>query len=824
MRSHSGGGKAAGSRWERPPRQGVGVGTESPLSGSLRRPVVGVALLSAAILLGEVTLSRVFAIVQFHHFAFLLITLALLGFGASGSLLAALPRLASPRLWPIYAIAYALTSTAGYLLVVWFPFDSYRIAWDGREAWRLVVNLLALATPFAFGGLLVGAMLRSAPAQAGAIYGANLLGSGLGAFGAPLAIALLGPERVVPAAAALGALAAVTLAGGRRAVTVGAAVAAVALVTLPFVVPAAFEPQPSPYKRLSQLRLDPENQLLATRQDAGARLDIVASSTIHSAPGLSVAYLGQLPPQLGLVLDGDALLPVPRADAFPAELGRSVPVALAHRIRPEASTLLLGSGGGFGAHAALANGAARVTVIEPSKLVLDALSGDLAQWAGLTDDDRVTLVHQDLRSFAAAAEGDESAYDVVELSLTDAYRPVSSGAYSLTETYTLTTDAVDAYLNLLGTDGVLVMTRWVQTPPSEELRTLAMIADALGDRAARLADHLFVFRTFQTASFLVKPTPFTAAETDALLTELERLRYDLVLGPRVPPALVNRVAVSAEPVFHERAVELATTGNRAAFLAQSAFEITPPTDDRPFFFHFFRWDQTPDVLENLGRRWQPFGGSGYFVLVALLAFAVAAALIFVLTPIALARRFRASLAAVGLRRAAPTLTYFTALGLGFLLVEIALIQRAILVLGQPALALAIVVGGVLVASGLGSVMSSRIPWRPSLAAAAALAAVAAFGGTAMAHALLGQPMPVRIVGLAALIGPLAFFMGVPFARGIAALEGHPALIPWAWAANGSASVIAGVLAVLVSLSFGLGAVLWAGAGLYVIALLTSPRG
>jgi hypothetical protein len=562
--------------------------------------------------------------------------------------------------------------------------------------------------------------------------------------------------------------------------------------------------------------------VLATRQDAGARLDIVASSTIHSAPGLSVGYLGELPPQLGLVVDGDALLPVPRADAFPPELGRSVPAALAHRIRPEARTLLLGSGGGFGAHVALANGAASVTVIEPSRLVLDALSGDLREWAGLADDERIRLTHQDLRTFAAAAR-DEGGYDVVELSLTDAYRPVSSGAYSLTETYTLTTDAVEAYLDLLVADGVLVMTRWVQTPPSEELRTLAMIADALGDRATLLADHMFVFRTFQTATFLVKPTPFTPAETDALLAELERLRYDLVLARRMPPELINRVAVSARPLFHEQAVELATTADRETFLAQSAFEITPPTDDRPFFFHFFRWDQTPDVLQNLGRRWQPFGGSGYFVLVALLAFALVAALIFVLAPIALARRFRASLADVGVRRAAPTLAYFTALGLAFLLVEVALIQRAILVLGQPALALATVVGGVLVASGLGSIASSRMPWRLSLAAAAGLAAAAALGGTALAHALLGQPLAVRVVGLAALIGPLAFFMGVPFARGIAALEGHPALIGWAWAANGSASVIAGVLAVLLSLSFGLGAVLWVGAAFYAAALVTIPR-
>jgi spermidine synthase len=779
-------------------------------------------VLSAAILLAEVTLSRIFAIVQFHHFAFLLVTLALLGFGASGSLMAVFPRLSSPRLWPAYAIGFALTSMAGYLLVVWFPFDSYRIAWEVREVWLLAANLLALAVPFALAGLLIGGMLHRSPAQAGRIYGANLIGSALGAFGAPVAIVALGAEHAIPVAAALGAAAAVPLAG-RRGVAIGGGILAAVLVALPVVAQGAIESQPSPYKRLSQLRLDPDGRVLATRQDAAARLDIVVSSTIHSAPGLSLSYLGDLPPQVGLVLDGDALLPVPQADAFDADLGGSVPSMLAHRIRPQADTLLLGSGGGFPALAALANGASSVTVVEPSRLVLDALSAELREWGGLADDPRVSLVHDDLRTYAAAAGG-SATHDVVELSLTDAYRPVTSGAYSLTESYALTTDAIAAYLDVLADDGILVVTRWLQTPPSEELRTLGMVAAALGERSGALADHVFAFRTFQTATFLVKRTPFTDAETDALLAELERLRYDLVLAPRMPDELLNRFAVTEQPIFHEQAVELATTSDRDAFYAGSPFDITPPTDDRPFFFHFFRWDQTPDVLENLGRRWQPFGGSGYFVLLALLAFAVLAALAFVLAPIALARRFRSSLAELGARRAVPILAYFTALGLAYLLVEIALVQRAILVLGQPALALATVIGIVLLASGLGSIASSRLPWRASLIAAATLAALGAVTSTALAHALLGQPLPVRLLGVTALIGPLAFFMGVPFARGIEALGAHPAMVPWAWAANGSASVVAGVLAVLLSLSFGLGVVLWVGAGCYAVALLTAPRG
>ena len=681
----------------------------------------------------------------------------------------------------------------------------------------LIANLLALAVPFVLAGLLIGAMLTSQPGAANRIYGANLLGSGVGAFGAPPVIGAIGADQTVLAAAALGAAAAVVLAGSLR-IAGMAAVVAVALVGAPIVAPELFEPEPSPYKRLSQMRLDPEARILATREDAGVRLDIVASSTIHSAPGLSLSYRGDLPQQIGLVLDGDALLPVPRGTSFSPELGDSVPSAVAREIRPEARTLILGSGGGFPAHAALADGASEVTIVEPSRLVGTSLAGELREWALLADDPRVNLVHDDIRAFAAR---DAGGYDVVELSLTDPYRPVTSGAYSLTETYTLTSDAVAAYLGLLDEDGILVLTRWLQTPPTEELRTLGLIVTALGDRPA--ADHVFAFRTFQTATYLVKPTPFTDAETEALLAAIEHLRYDLVLASHVPPEAVNRFAVVARPLFHEHATELATTADQGAFYAASAFEITPTTDDRPFFFHFFRWAQTPDVLENLGRRWLPFGGSGYFVLVALLVFAVIAALTFVLAPIALGRHFRSALTALGTRRAARTIAYFTALGLGFLLVEIALAQRAILIVGQAATAYAVVIGALLVSSGLGSLLSRRLPWVVSMAGVALLAVAAAFGGGVVADALLPHALPVRIGGVALTLVPLGLLMGVPFARGVAAIGSHPAVVPWAWAANGSASVAAGVLAVLISLSFGLTAVLVVGAGCYLVALVTRPR-
>ncbi len=790
------------------------------------RALLGMGLLSAAMLLLQVALTRVFSIAQFYHFAFLVISLALLGFGASGSALSLWPRLRRQGAAPWYGLGFALSAVLAYLFVNHLPFDSYAIAWDRTQVYLLVGNLLGLAVPFTFAGALIGLLLSAGALEAGRIYGANLVGSAAGAALAPLLIAGLGSERVVLLCAGLGAASALILAGWRRASRAAmlALAGLAAAVTLLLAYPPLFEAQPSPYKRLSQLRLDPDTAILATHQNAYARLDIVQSPTIHSAPGLSLTYLGELPPQVGLLIDGDALLPV--ADVrrgAPERLARALPAAVAYGMRPQPpeSALVLGSGGNLDPWTALAHGTEEVTVVEPNRLVYDALRGELRELAGLADDPRVTLVHEEIRTYAQQSG---RRFDLVHLALTDNYRPITSGAFTLTENYTLTVEAFRAYLGLAGEEGVLVVTRWLQTPPSESLRTLGLILEALRGRDP--LQHIVAFRSFQTATFVVKPRPFTPQEVDALLAGIERLRYDLVLAPRMPEELINRYARLESPVYHELFLELAATPDRAAFYADYAFDVTPPTDNRPFFNHFFRWRQTPEVLQNLGRRWQPFGGSGYFVLIALLGFAVLAALVFVLLPIGLRRRFRAALATAGAGRSARVLAYFTALGLAFLLVEVSLIQRYILTLGQPTLAVATVIGALLLASGLGSAASRRFPpgWRAGLVALALLLAVYPPLTEHLTPLLLPLPVALRVLAVALLIAPVGFLMGMPFPRGVARLAATPDLVPWAWAANGSASVISAVLAVTLALSWGFTAVLLVGGGLYLLAAGLAARG
>jgi hypothetical protein len=352
------------------------------------------------------------------------------------------------------------------------------------------------------------------------------------------------------------------------------------------------------------------------------------------------------------------------------------------------------------------------------------------------------------------------------------------------------------------------------------LRTLGLIIEALEGRDP--LQHVVAFRSFQQVTFIVKPTPYTSAEITHLLDSIRNLRYDLVLAPEMPETMINQYARLEADIYHETFLELIQSFDRGAFYAGYSFDVTPPTDERPFFFHFFRWEQTPAVIENLGRRWQPFGGSGYFVLLALLAFSLVAALLFVLAPILLRSPFRTALQNIGLAGSSRILGYFVLIGLAYLLVEVSLIQKHMLLLGQPTLAIATVIGVLLFFSGLGSAASPRIPWRSAMLALALLLLLYAALLNVVTPILLPLPVVARMGITALLLAPVGFLMGVPFPRGIMALE-RTDLIPWAWAANGSASVVSAVLAAILSLSLGFTPVLWIGSGSYLVATLIRSR-
>jgi hypothetical protein len=424
-------------------------------------------------------------------------------------------------------------------------------------------------------------------------------------------------------------------------------------------------------------------------------------------------------------------------------------------------------------------------------------------------------VFQAPRSFLAQ---DASLYDVICLPLTDAYRPVTSGAYSLAENYILTVEACEAMLARLAPDGILVITRWLQTPPSESLRLIATVSEALQRRGAPPAASLVAYRGIQTITLLARPAGWPPDSLSRLRDFTVSRRYDLVWAPDIEPEETNRFNRLPAAEDYEALRSLWAARDPRAFYTAYPYAIDPPTDNRPFFFHFFRWRQTPAVLATLGRTWQPFGGSGYLVLLALLALVTLLSAGLVAAPL-LARRMTPAGRRVPRLRA---LAYFALLGVAYVSVEIPLIQRWILVAGHPTYAFAAAVLTLLLFSGLGS-LAARARWLPTqviFGALLALGTATALGGGRLIEVTLGWAPAARLAILIASAAPLATLMGLPFPLGLAWLEQHaPAIIPWAWAINGCASVIASVLAAIAALGYGFTAVMFAGVIAYALAWL-----
>jgi hypothetical protein len=338
--------------------------------------------------------------------------------------------------------------------------------------------------------------------------------------------------------------------------------------------------------------------------------------------------------------------------------------------------------------------------------------------------------------------------------------------------------------------------------------------------SAGIADpeaHVIAFRSMRTVTIIASPEPFSSEDLTVVRSYLETNGFDPIVMPGLRPEELNRFNRISTDDYHTLYTSL--LDDLTGTIARYDFDLEPPTDDRPFFFHFFRWQQTPQVVERIGRAWQPFGGSGYLVLLALGGLMLALAIPFAFLPLALVRRRASGSFPLARTPTLRPLLYFACLGAGYLLVEIPLIQRLTLLLDRPAPALAAVLFSLLLASGLGSLLSPKIPLRVALAALVACIVLTALVLPLVTTAALPLPFALRLVCAAALIAPAGFLMGVPFAAGLRRLERYqPGLIPWAWAVNGSISGLSGVLAALVALDWGQTAALGLGAGAYALAL------
>ncbi|MBN1305836.1 MAG: hypothetical protein JXA13_15470 [Anaerolineales bacterium] len=779
-------------------------------------------MFSAAVLAYEINLTRLFSVTQFYHFAFMIVSIALLGFGASGTFLALFPGLAEQNLnsflgWT--SLAAGTSILLSYLVINRLPFDSFSLVVDRRQIWILVLHYLVLTMPFLFNGLAITGLLSAYPAAVGRTYAVNLTGSAAGCLLGLLLPSWLGGEGTVVFSSGLAALGAwVALSDSLRGVKTRFAPILIASFLLLFSLSdmgmrlmsgtgiPGLELHLSPYKALSYAQQYPDAQVVFQRWNSFSRVDVVRSQGIRSLPGLSYRYLAQLPAQDGLFIDGDELSPILHPEGELAFTGY-LPAAIAYQLRPQAEVLVVEPLGGLDIVTARAMGAGQITVVEANPLVIEAV-GQSYSGADLQ------VVNQNERSFLRRTEQE---FDLIVFSLASTYHPVGSGAYSLSENYRYTVESFQEALVHLKPGGMLVITRWLQDPPSETLKIFGLSVTALEGIGGQPEDQMVTFRGYQTGTFLISKNPYTGDELETIRKFLAERSFDLTYAPDIQPAETNRYNILAEPVYSQEYRKLLESQPRSTYYAAYPSLVAPPTDDHPFFGHYFKWSQAPQVWAQLGHTWQPFGGAGYFVILVLLGMVILLAGALILLPVALKRKtFN------GMRLAGP-LTYFGTIGLAYLLVEIPLIQYFILFLGHPSYALAAVLFSLLVFSGLGSRFSDRFPIQWALVFLIVLILSYPHLLPGVFNLMLGLPLPPRLGVTLALLAPAGFLMGMPFPAAIrifSTVTGRTEKTAWAWAVNGAVSVISSVVAALLALTFGFSWVLRLGAVCYLAALLT----
>lgn len=792
-------------------------------------------LVSAATLAYELALMRAFSIALWHHFAYMVISIALLGFGASGTFLALVRTTNVGRAFALFAVLFALSLPACFLAAQRLPFEPLLLLWDPRQLLVLAGYYLVFFLPFFLAATAVGLLLIEQAREAPRVYFFNLVGSGLGALLLVVSLALVPPERTILLIYVLAATAALLALPALRSRTRLLALVLLVGTFYALYVGDVLAIHLSPYKGLSTSLNLPRAQIVEQRFSPLGRVDLLRSPAFRHAPGLSLAAAVPPPPQLGLFVDGET------AGAITAFDGRREPLefldwtsaaAPFHLLaEPRAArVLVLGAGGGSDVLLGLYHASREIDAVELNPQIVDLVRDSQASFTGgLYARPGVRLHVREARGFVESLPAEER-FDLIEISLLDSLAAATAGVHALNENYLYTVEAVTRYTSHLSDTGVLAITRWLKMPPRDELKLFATAVSALeGQGVARPGAQLALVRSWATATLLVKRAPFTPEEIARLKKFCAERLFDLDYYPGVRPEEANRFNRLSRSYDFEAAQEIVAGGTRReAFFRDYPFNLHPATDDRPYFDHFVRWQALPLLVHTYGRQWLPFLEWSYLILVATLAQAAVISFVLILLPLFILRRARRSdYTGRGAASGGRVLVYFLAIGLGYLFIEIVLIQKFTFFLASPIYAVAVVLTGILVWSGLGSFAAGRLvsSGRPRAVCLgiAGLSAAAAFLLPRILPPLVGLSDPGRVAVSLLLMGPLAFLMGMPFPLAWQRLQAaRPALLPWAWGINGCASVVAAMLATLLAMSFGFRFVLFSAGGLYLLAAVTAP--
>ena len=795
----------------------------------MRRVFLSVAILSAGVLAYEILLTRLLSVIQWHHFAYMIISLALLGFGASGTFLTFAGRRLAARFETAFSVnagLFAMSSFVCFVVVQNLPLNLLEISWSADQLLFLALAYLLLMLPFFFAANCIALTFVRYPDVIATTYAFDLMGAALGCCAVLWMLHTAAPAAALAPVAAAGVLAAVITSVASRRLRWGASIAVVA-VAFVLLHASPIELRVSDYKGLTQAKRVAGATVVASRSSPLGMLTVLENPRVpfRHAPGLSIAAPVSIPEQVAVYTDADGAAMITRYDGDRdtiAYLDRMTS-ALPYHLEDVGSVLVLGAGAGADLLQALYHGTTDITAVELNPQLVDFVRDEYPEFSGDIYRHERTRVHiGEARDFATR---DRRRYDLVQMTGLDAFGASASGLHALNESYRLTVEALQTYLERLNPDGLVAITRWVDLPPRDGIKLFATAVAALEASGVKSPDRRIVWvRSWNSNTLVIKNGELTGEQIEALREFARSRQFDVAYYPGMPREEANRYNLLAGPQFFDAATALLGSA-REAFLSSYKYRVSPSTDDRPFHFHFFKWRHFPEMFALRASGGMGLLELGYIVLIVALVQAAVVGIVLVVLPLAWLRR------ADGAPRESSWLRgrvigYFLCIGLAFLFIEIAFIQIFVRFLGHPVYSVTVMLASFLLFAAAGSRLAAAFTdsvgdGRKLVIATAVIvvvcvayvvllpATLAAFAGVAGAW---------RAAVAVVLVAPLAVAMGMPFPLGLRRLSSsNSELIPWAWAINGCASVVSAVLAVVLAMHLGFSAVILIAAVLYLVA-------
>ena len=792
-------------------------------------------IFSAVFLIGfstlafEVLLTRIFSISQWNHLSFMVISIALFGFAASGTYLSIYNARRSPgsqrfsvhRTIAILVTLYAATTLLAFTALNNSPLDYFRLPVEPVQSVYLLFAFVLLSMPFFFSGLVVALAYTRLPEKTGLIYFATMCGSAVGAVFPALLLPFFSEgQLVVFCAVAPLILVPLSLGHLRKEPTAPASAGsirvALALFSAVLVLGSIFlvsppgegliRVKPSPYKALSQALQFPETRIVQTFSDIRGRTDRVESPYIRFAPGLSLRYQESILPQEATFRDGGHQLVLYPPDSPDSTRFSEFTISFSgYEIRSGASkALVFLRGGGTSIPCVLTSNIQEATIVIEHPSLSEILSERYP----------VKVVRQSPRAFISQTS---EQFDIIQLENWGAAIP---GSAALDQEHLFTTDAFLQYLRHLTPEGVVVISRRLLLPPADSLRLWASAYEGLKRLGTgNPADHLAILRNWDTFTLLVFKQPLQYTTAAALKDFAEKLNFDLVFLPRMTPDLANRFNKFDAPYHFIEVDRLAAAyrrGQEISFFKSYLLDVKPQSDNRPFPGRYLKWPKIKSLYQTLGSRLYTLLMSGEFVVLVVLIEALVVSGFLLILPLVFVRRNQS-------KTTMSQAFYFLGIGAGFMFIELFFIKKYILLFDEPVISFSLVVCGILIFSSLGgawgqkkdkSVLKKALPMLVAILLLVLLVLDPIMGY------LLGLKDIWRYVWALMLLFPIGFLMGLPFTIGMRDLLASTTQRAYAWSANGCASVITAIVSAQIALIFGIASILTCAIAAYVVVIIS----